>query len=114
MESSRERNQERTWNTFRMVALAAGLWFLGSGVWGLLTETPADRAVSGCEAAARAQAEPDADAQHTTSREEQGGWFVAGEIRRSVDNVVVVTHLWECVADAEGKNPTISAWTPAA
>ncbi|MCW5954671.1 MAG: hypothetical protein KIT69_20655 [Propionibacteriaceae bacterium] len=107
------RNQERTWNTFRMVAVAAGLWFLGSGIWGLLTETPGDRAVSGCEAAARAQAEPGTSVQHTASREEPGGWSVAGEVRRSVDNVATVTHQWECTADAEGRNPTISAWTPA-
>lgn len=108
-----DRNQERTWNTFRLVAVAAGLWFLGSGIWGLLTETPADRAVAGCEAAALAQAEQGASVQHTASREDQGGWLVTGEARQSVDNVATVTHRWECAADAEGKNPTITAWTPA-
>ncbi len=108
-----DRNQERTWNTFRLVAVAAGLWFLGSGVWGLLTETPADRAIAGCEAAAGEQATADAAVQHTDSREDQGGWLVAGDVRQSVDGVVTVTHRWECTADAEGRNPAISAWTAA-
>ena len=114
MDQTREERQDRARKTVRMLALAVGLWFLGSGLWGLITETPADRAVSGCEAAARQKAEPDAGVQQTASREEQGGWFVAGEVRRSIDNVVTVTHLWECTADAEGKNPTITAWNPAA
>lgn len=112
MEANRDPDQTR--NIFRMVALAAGLWFLGSGIWGLLTETPADRAVSGCEAAAREQAaDPATSVEHTLVREEHAlGWFVAGEVRQNVDNVVSVVYVWECVANLEGRNPAITVWNP--
>lgn len=104
--------QERTWNTFRWLAAAAGVWFLGSGIWGILTETPADRAVSGCVAAATAQAESGASVQNTDSSEIADGWLVTGEVSQTVDRVVTVTQQWECTADAEGRNPTITTWTP--
>lgn len=106
-----ERDPDRSRRTFRALALAAGLWFLGSGVWGILTETPADRAASACEAAASERAaDSAASVVHTLSREEQPGWFVAGEVRRNIDNAPAVTHRWECVTDGEGRGPAITAW----
>lgn len=103
---------DRTRRTFRALALAAGLWFLGTGIWGMITETPADRAVAGCEAAAKQQAaDPAATVVHTLSREEHSGWLVAGEVRKAIDNTPTVTHRWECAADSEGRNPAITVWT---
>lgn len=114
LEPTRDERQERTRKTMRMLAIAAGAWFLGSGIWGLITETPADRAVTGCETAALARAESGAGVQHTSSRQDQVGWVVVGEVRESVDSELVVTHTWECTADAEGRGAAISSWTPAA
>ncbi len=111
MEPSQDPNRSR--NTFRLLAVAAGLWFLGSGVWGLLTETPQDRAVLRCEAAARGRADADTVVEHTSSRQEQGGWFVAGEVRRTAGDVVSVDYRWECVPDDDGRAPRITAWPPA-
>lgn len=106
-----ERDPDRSRRTFRALAVAAGLWFLGSGVWGMLTETPADRAPSGCEAAASERAaDPAASVKHTLSRQEQTGWFVAGEVSRTVDGARSVTHRWECRTDGDGRNPSITAW----
>ncbi len=106
-----DRDPDRTRRTFRALAIAAGVWFIATGVWGMLTETPADRATSGCEAAATQRAgDSSALVGHTLSREEQGGWFVAGEVRKTIDNTPTVTHRWECTADAEGRNPAITGW----
>ncbi|MGC3955217.1 MAG: hypothetical protein QM804_13390 [Propionicimonas sp.] len=102
----------RNLKTFRLLAIAAGVWFLGSGIWGLLTEGPQDRAVARCEALARAQAEPDAVVQHAAAREDRAGWVVTGEVRPTADGAVAVT--WECLAEGDGRNPAITAWTPAA
>lgn len=108
-----DRDPDRSRRTFRALAVAAGLWFIGSGVWGLLTETPADRAASSCEAAASERAaDSAASVRLTVTREEQVGWFVAGEVLRIVDNAQAVTHQWQCVADGDGKNPSITAWNP--
>lgn len=110
MEPTQDPNRSR--NTFRLLAVAAGLWFLGSGVWGLLTETAEDRAISGCEAAARAKAEQSAQVQHTDRREDVAGWSVTGEVRQSVDEAVKVTVEWTCLTDAEGRSPNLTAWNP--
>ncbi|MCA0250858.1 MAG: hypothetical protein LCH76_00930 [Actinobacteria bacterium] len=105
---------ERNRKILRVVAVGLGLWFLGSGAWGLLTATPADRATEGCEAAARAKAaDASMAAVHTLVREDSAGWFVAGEVRQTVDGVTSVAYQWECAADQEGHNPTVTGWTPA-
>lgn len=112
MESTRDPDQTR--KTFRLLAVAAGVWFLGSGIWGLVTETPADRASAGCESAARAKSgDSNAGVQMTTPREGQDGWSVAGELLQDVNGAVVTTYRWECLADADGRAPEITTWTPA-
>ena len=105
-------DQSKNRKTFQMVALAAGVWFLGSGIWGLLTEAPEDRATFGCEAAARAKAEPETVVKHTQIREQQGGWSVSGEVRQSSEGVESVTHRWECLTNGEGREPNLTGWTP--
>ena len=104
---------DRSRQTFRALALAAGLYFLGSGLWGILTETPADRAARGCEAVASERAaDPSAAVAHTQVSEDRPGWWlVTGEVRQSVDNVPTLTFRWECTADDDGKNAAITAWT---
>lgn len=112
MESTRDPEQTR--KIMRAVAIGAGVWFLGSGVWGLVTETPADRAVTGCEAAAGTRSgDTHAGVQNTTSRESQDGWLVAGDLQQDVDGAVVTTYHWECLTNADGRSPQITAWTPA-
>lgn len=111
MEATRDPNQTR--KTFRLLAIAAGVWFLGSGIWGLVTETPADRAGAGCEAAARKKIDDaGAGVQLTGVQEGQSGWAVTGDVRQEIDDEVFTTYQWTCVTNADGRAPEITVWTP--
>ena len=113
MDDQKRQSQEQTRKTLRIVAIGLGLWFLGSGVWGLLTETPQDRAILGCEAVALQKADADLKVAHTAVREESAGWSVTGEVREIVDGVTTVTVTWSCTANADGREAAITDWQPA-
>ena len=109
----KQRSPEETRKILRIVAVGLALWFLGSGIWGLLTETPQDRAILGCEAVALQRADADVTVAHTAVREESAGWSVTGEVRGSADDATKVTVTWSCTADADGKNTAITDSQPA-
>lgn len=108
------RDPEQTRKTFRLVAIAAGVWFLGSGIWGLVTETPADRAGVGCEASARKKIDDSgAGVQRAEAQQGQSGWTVTGTVQQEVDGEVLTTYQWTCLTNDDGRSPEITVWTPA-
>ena len=89
----------------------SGVYFVEAGLSGALAGGPEVRLD---RLAAKARLDPGDETlalDAATLALPEGTIDVAGEVRRSLDNVVTVTHRWECATDGDGRNPTVTGWT---